>query len=294
PTILCSFGLYLNESLDSFRSLPSSCGGFLRLSRPCVYVFPGGRGDSALVGVSGYSLLVNGGDQRKSCFWRLVRHLDRLDAVLITHTGADNLPGINGFLQRKVEELRVQEELRDQEKNQDWIQNLVSPEVRTFRSLTGSGPVQFRRSAEEAALTLRLIERLDLEVMPLTRGPTPEPLVLFSKLGVGRLDMYVLCPDGGSAELDFLRHRWTGSGCARGGVRQPDGTRAQVPVPFLASGAVLLVWTPFEPDQSPVRVLFPGNAPQSRVLEGLHRLRHLDFLRTPTAAQTKTKVSTLR
>lgn len=130
-------------------SLPSSCGGFLRLSRPCLYVFPAGRGDSALFGVSGFSVLVNGGDQRESCFWRLVRHLDRVDAVLLTHIGTDNLPGVNGFLQRKLEEKRLEQELSqdqdqipDQDQVQEWISNLVSPEV----SKTCSDPSNLFRS----------------------------------------------------------------------------------------------------------------------------------------------------
>uniref|UniRef100_A0A3P9HDT5 Microtubule-associated protein 1Aa n=1 Tax=Oryzias latipes TaxID=8090 RepID=A0A3P9HDT5_ORYLA len=108
------FTEYISETVDvpsPFELLePPTSGGFLKLSKPCCYIFPGGRGDSALFAVNGFNILVDGGSERKSCFWKLVRHLDRIDSVLLTHIGADNLPGINGLFRRKVAE-------REEEKN---------------------------------------------------------------------------------------------------------------------------------------------------------------------------------
>ncbi|XP_012883790.1 PREDICTED: microtubule-associated protein 1S [Dipodomys ordii] len=99
---------YLAESLEPpspFDLLePPSFGGFLRLTAPCCYVFPGGLGDAAFFAVNGFTVLVNGGSNPKSSFWKLVRHLDRVDAVLVTHAGADSLPGLNSLLRRKVAE----------------------------------------------------------------------------------------------------------------------------------------------------------------------------------------------
>ncbi|MEQ2167459.1 hypothetical protein GOODEAATRI_004409, partial [Goodea atripinnis] len=107
------------ESLGEFTSLissticpaspfdllpPPTTVGFLKLSRPCCYVFPAGRGDCAFFAVNGFTMLVDGGSDSQACFWKLVRHLDRVDAVLLTHVGTENLPGAVSFLERKVAE----------------------------------------------------------------------------------------------------------------------------------------------------------------------------------------------
>jgi len=68
---LSEFTEYLSESVagpSPFDILePPTSGGFLKLSKPCCYIFPGGRGDSALFAVNGFNMLINGGSERKSC-----------------------------------------------------------------------------------------------------------------------------------------------------------------------------------------------------------------------------------
>lgn len=86
---------------------PPTTVGFLKVSRPCCYVFPAGHGDCAFFAVNGFTVLVDGGSDSEACFWKLVRHLDRVDAVLLTHIGTENLPGVNAFLERKVAELEL-------------------------------------------------------------------------------------------------------------------------------------------------------------------------------------------
>lgn len=96
-----------------FEILPPPCTvGFLKLSRPCCYVFPAGRGDCAFFAVNGFTVLVDGGSDSQACFWKLVRHLDRVDAVMLTHIGTENLPGVNTFLERKVAELELGSEVK--------------------------------------------------------------------------------------------------------------------------------------------------------------------------------------
>nr|XP_005897968.1 PREDICTED: microtubule-associated protein 1S [Bos mutus] len=203
---------YVAESLEPpspFELLePPASVGFLRLARPCCYIFPGGLGDAAFFAVNGFTVLVNGGSNPKSSFWKLVRHLDRVDAVLVTHAGADSLPGLNSRLVR---------------------------------------------GEDEAELALSLLSQLGITPVPLNRGPLPaEPTVLFQKMGVGRLDMYVLHPPS-AATTDHT----------------------------LASVCALLVWHPAGPSEKVVRVLFPGCTPPARLLDGLVRLQHLGFLREP-------------
>lgn len=57
-------------------------------------------------------MLLDGGSDSQACFWKLVRHLDRVDAVLITHIGTENLPGVTSFLERKVAELELNSDFK--------------------------------------------------------------------------------------------------------------------------------------------------------------------------------------
>lgn len=47
---------------------------------------------------------------------------------------------------------------------------------------------------------------------------TIEPLTLFHKMGVGRLDMYVLNPVKDSKEMQFLMQKWAGNSKAKTGT----------------------------------------------------------------------------
>merc|ERR1711972_813254 len=46
-------------------------------------------------------MLIDGGFSRKACFWDFTRHLDRLDAILITRLSDENTQGISAVLERK-------------------------------------------------------------------------------------------------------------------------------------------------------------------------------------------------
>ncbi|XP_064609076.1 microtubule-associated protein 1B-like isoform X2 [Liolophura sinensis] len=263
-------GRSLNKLLQA-----SDVVGNIRFSKPTLYVFPGCQGDSALFGISGFNLLINGGYNRKACFWDFTRHLDRIDAMLLTHLGPDNLFGIGSVLERKAVE-NVHPEigyvyLNAGEKTKHSPNGDLAPEE---GGLLKSSTLKINLG-EECSRLIEYCKQIGQTPHPCTRsakGDTLEPINLYHKVGHGSLDMYVLNPVQDSKEIkeyfqQFSKH-----------VGQ-FGLSQGLPLQNVLSTCVLLVWKPANPKENITRILFPGNAPQNKVIEGLEKVKNLDFLK---------------
>lgn len=107
------------------------------------------------------------------------------------------------------------------------------------------------------------------------QGVPIEPLTLFQKMGVGQLDLYILSPGKNSQEYQTLMQNWPDA--------VSSASKSQtLPLTALASVCALLVWHPACPQEKVVRVLFPGVTPQTKLLQGLEKMKGLSFLQKPT------------
>ena len=92
------------------------------------------------------------------------------------------------------------------------------------------------------------------------------PISLYFKVGHGSLDMYVLNPMADSKELKEFLTSWS---------KSVDSFKGGVPVSDQTSICALFVWKPASTKEPPVRLLMPGNAPQSKIFEGLDKLKNV-------------------
>merc|ERR1711935_1208729 len=235
---------------------PSDVVGNIRFSHPTLYVFPGGQGDSALFGINGFNLLIDGGFSRKACFWDFTRHLDRLDAILITRISDDNAGGMSALLQRKT-------------------MSATYPQIgHVFANLLETGKDKEKEKQDEQErdkLLVNVISEgntmienlriLNLKPQICFRDNICDPINLYHKVGHGKLDMYVLNPSKESREVKEFLARWsedTGQlGSFKSGINV-DGKELWLPIANLVSICALLVWHPANPNDTITRLLFPG------------------------------------
>ncbi|XP_045216831.2 microtubule-associated protein futsch-like isoform X2 [Mercenaria mercenaria] len=261
----------LNELLQS-----SDVVGNIRFSRPTLYIFPGCQGDSALFGISGFNLLVNGGYSRKACFWDFTRHLDRIDAALMTHLGTDNLYGFGSVLQRKSIE-NVHPEIGFMYVN---ASDKIKSHPHTEASMPKEETLQVNL-AEEGNKLIQYAKQIGPIPQSCSRtqsGQTIEPINLYHKVGIGSLDMYILNPITDSKEMKEFYQQWNQN-------VSHFGTNQHMSLPNTLSVCALLVWQPSNPNDNITRIFFPGNAPQHKVLEGLEKLKNLDILKHPQCSK---------
>merc|ERR1711913_144320 len=269
------------------RLPPSDVVGNIRFSHPTLYVLPWGQGDSALFGINGFNMLIDGGFSRKACFWDFTRHLDRLDAILITRLSDENTQGISAVLERKSV-------------------SPVYPQIGHFFANileTGKDKEKEKHDEEERDKLLvnvihegnTMIENLrilNLKPQICFRDNICDPINLYHKVGHGKLDMYVLNPSKESREVKEFLSRWGDDmghlGKFKSGINV-DGKELWLPIANLVSICALLIWQPANPNDTITRLLFPGSTPQNKIFKGLEKLRKLECLKQPTCSPSSLK-----
>ncbi|GFY43914.1 microtubule-associated protein futsch, partial [Trichonephila inaurata madagascariensis] len=255
--------------------------GNIRFNRPTLYVFPGGQGDCALFGVSGFTMLIDGGFNRKPCFWEFIRHLDRLDAIMITRLNENNVCGITNVVRRKREGKRVYPQ----------VGYVFCNVAEGKQSPTSPGSLDHDRDPllvsviQEGREFSENLQQLGLKPHRCLRDCQVEPLTLFHKVGHGTLEMYVLSPPKDSKEMKLFFQQWTSYKEHFSSRRYLEEREVPIPLSHAMSICALLVWKPADPADTITRVLLPGSAPQSKIFEGLEHLRHLEELKHRTCSQ---------
>ena len=132
----------MTSNSEIFKLLPPSISdGHLTLPlNPTAFIFPAKTGNSILFSVQGFTLLINGGNEFAP-YWSLVRHLNRLDSVLLSNDNDEMvLEGLAKLFKRKQAEngikLAKEKENAAKEAKEAKDQDIVS--IATCNSLPNS------------------------------------------------------------------------------------------------------------------------------------------------------------
>ncbi|TGZ74648.1 hypothetical protein CRM22_000823 [Opisthorchis felineus] len=253
----------------------------LRVSRPCLYVFPEGSGQSAILTLPGYSMLIDSGCSHRPNFWPVATYLDRLDSVFVTHWGVDNLLGMRAVLPVAFE---TNPALPD---SQQPLLCLLTPPPNPANAFQFPEP-HVNRSPFSLSLPRQLAELMStmkqngtrLTLYPVTRGAklssTSQPIQLYKKIGQGTLELHALTPtDEDTAELRKLNDDWAKASPALMSTpvnsgKMPPANRFSVPLLSHTSVSGLVLWRPARDTDPVLRVLFVSpNAHQTRILFSL-------------------------
>ncbi|KAJ8965873.1 hypothetical protein NQ314_003853 [Rhamnusium bicolor] len=231
--------------------------------------------DAALFGINGFNMLLDGGFSRKACFWDFVRHLDRLDAVLMTRLNNSNVGGISSVLRRKKQDA-VYPQIGHFFCNIQERKAILSPDGDKDRDPL---LISLLEEGQEIISNLR-----HLNLNPQVCYRDSEPINLYHKVGHGTLDMYVLSPAKDSKEVREFLQKWNQSD-QKLFANSKSSREFSFPIQNLISIAALLVWQPANPNDTITRILFPGSSPQRKIFEGLDRLKNLEFIKHPVCTE---------
>ncbi|KAF8770389.1 Microtubule-associated protein futsch like protein [Argiope bruennichi] len=260
--------------------------GNIRFNRPTLYLFPAGQGDCALFGVNGFNMLIDGGFNRKPCSWEFIRHLDRLDAVLVTRLCENNVCGMSTLMKRKS------------------LNNTYPQIGYVFCNIAEnsvSAPKDEMKYKDELIISVvgeghnftHTLNELKLKPHQCWRDSSVEPFTLYHKVGHGTLEMHVLSPPKDSKEMKEFLVEWSSYKETFSRINSSLKTKHlenSIPLSHSTSICAILVWRPADPKDTITRILFPGSAPQSKIFESLEKLKTLDVLKQPVVTKASLSV----
>lgn len=260
----------INDLLET-----SDVVGNIRFSHPTLYVFPGGQGDAALFGINGFNMLIDGGFNRKACFWDFARHLDRLDAVLLTRLNNSTINGISSVLERKLD-AQIYPQIGH------FFCNIPDSK-NSYSADGGKDKDELLVDLMERGFSLvQNLKKINLKPHHCYQGV--EPINLYHKVGHGTLDMYVISPSKDSKEVKEFISKWNNQDKQL--FMAKDTKHFNFPLQNLVSICALLVWQPANPNDTITRILFPGSTPGPKIQEGLQKLKNIDFLKYSTCSKS--------
>lgn len=233
-----------------------------------------------------YTIAVDGGFNRKSCFWDFARHLDRLDAVLMTRINNSNIQGMSSVIERKTLS-NVYPQIGHFFSNIPERRSVSSPDEDK-----DADPLLVNLFEHGNSITQNL-KTINLSSQTCYRDI--EPINLYHKVGHGTLDMYVISPGRDSKEVREFLQKWHNNDHSL--FHTKETREFQFPLQNLVSICALLVWQPANPNDTITRILFPGSTPDFKILEGLDKIKHLEFMKhalcTPNKLITSISSSTI-
>ncbi|KAI1301210.1 Microtubule-associated protein futsch [Halotydeus destructor] len=265
--------------------------GNIRFNKPTLYVFPSGQGDCSLFGVTGFTMLIDGGFTPLPCFWNFVRHLERLDSIMVTRLNESNLWGVSSLFKKKV--------LKPTYPHIGYVFCNIGegrPENGESVSVSSKDKSDLMVSVIDIGQEfLGNLKTVGLSPHQCIRESCLSPLTLYHKVGHGTLEMFILSPPRDSKVLkDFLKN-WSSSKDSFAFVKtdsaSDNGGQVAIPITNVMSICCLLIWRPAEAHENITRILFPGSAPQSKIFEGLEKIKHLDVLRSPQCSGASLKAT---
>ncbi|CAH8823360.1 unnamed protein product [Trichobilharzia szidati] len=260
----------------------------IKVSKPCIYVFPEGSGQASILALPGYTMLINGGCSYKPNFWPVANYLDGLDSVFLTQWSVDNLLGLSEILPTVFTPKNNNND--NSNNNQPFLCLLTPPPNISQTKVNLTGQQQDSQLQFPISLPMHfsnLIGKLkragtNLVVYPLTRGGKqsvlPKSIQLFQKVGQGSLELFPLTPgDDDSAELRKLTDDWSKASPSLMTTTVPlsrtPGNKTSVPLLSYTSVSALVVWRPAKDTEPILRILFVSpNAHQTRILSSLDAL----------------------
>ena len=243
--------------------------GTTSFARPTLYIFPAGdSGSSLFFGIRDLSVVCDAGVGRRPAFWDFVRHFGNVDVLIGTHAGADNIFGLEAFVERQSSG-----EFQMLPKLGHVIFN-GSPDGVTAKA--PESPTLMVHLPEEVTKMTNMLH--DIGMPPHTcaspvGGKTAQKINLYHKINQGSVDLYVAHPVEDSRELKEFRRQ-----CSSHAANFVS--TSTIPLVNMVSMVAALVWKPCTSAEKPVRIFLPGSAPLTKLYEALDRLQGVPLFDT--------------